>query len=142
MAMRMVRAESQVLRFCLLLQAVGVKASISIIESSVSCIRRIKESPDAVANLLGCGMNNPTSLILLALLGAFLPVLAFAQATDIAPAPTARERIRSDREKYDRDLKLDTKRPWDGQDFGTGTVPKSKLSTTPIEPEIIAPTPR
>ena len=87
-------------------------------------------------------MKNPTSLMLLALLGALPPVLALAEVTDIAPEQTFRERIRADREKYDRDMKLDTKRPWDGQDFGTGTLAKPKLSITPIEPEKIGPTPR
>ena len=119
-----------------------MKTPIRFVEIFADWIRLIKDNPDAAANLLGCVMNNPTLLTLLALLGALPPNLTLAEVTDIAPVQTIRERIKADREKYDRDQKLDTKRPWDGQDFGTGTLPQPKPSTTPIDPEKIGPNAR
>jgi hypothetical protein len=95
-------------------------------------------------------MKNPTASILLTLLGAFSPGLATGHESDVLPAQTPgvapapvdhRDTIRAARDKFDRDLKLDTKRPWDGQDWGSGKFPKGKPSPALIEPKAIGPAP-
>jgi hypothetical protein len=44
-------------------------------------------------------------------------IIVIAATDDIPPAqppPSFQERFKTDRDKFDRDMKLDTKRPWDG----------------------------
>ena len=57
---------------------------------------------------------NPTWLAVCALTATLVAAPTSAQVIG-PPQPTVtRDTIRAEREKYDRELKLDTKRPWDG----------------------------
>ncbi len=58
---------------------------------------------------------NPTPMVLLMLVA----ILVAAQDTSpFAPRPAVtRESIKAARDKFDREMKLETKRPWDGMDL-------------------------
>lgn len=58
-----------------------------------------------------------TSIACIAILTTLLVVPAAAQDTVRVPVPeqTFGERFRADRDKFDREMKLDNKRPWDNK---------------------------
>ncbi len=63
-----------------------------------------------------------------------LTVSAAAQDLAPAPEPDFRARLKADREKFDREMKSDTKRPWDG--MYPGRVKEREPDPRPARPTV------
>jgi hypothetical protein len=76
------------------------------------------------ASMVLIGAMKHPSLLQLTVISTLFATPAFAQGDscldckEVAPPMTDRERIKAERDKFDREMKLDTKRPWDGDPYG------------------------